>query len=246
MSNVGALIICMTDAERPYLGEAIDSALAQTEPCECIVALREGSTAFDEFERRHPSVLFVRLPLMPAGFVRNALVKMASTDWVAFLDGDDVWQPRKIERQLALADRLQLDFVGTDHSLINEAGVVCAFNLSINVAMPSSWLVRREVMLDRPFDADPVVADVNWWRANSPTIRSGRLPIPLLKYRVRGSSLSSMMANKRNKLAIVRLAGNPLLRPLILGATWLANRARRKARYMWNTRDWGPAPRHLE
>ena len=242
MSAVCGLIICMTDAERPFVEEAINSVLSQTAKCSCMVALREGSTAFDELAARYPTVEFVRLPLMPAGFVRNELVQRCTAQWVAFLDGDDVWESDKIQRQLELARRAGLDFVGTDHTLISEGGTVCAYNLSINVAMPSSWLVRRETMAARPFNNDPVVADVDWWIVNSPTIRTGRLPVPLLRYRVRESSLSSMMGNKRNKLTIVRLASRPMFRPLVLAATWLLNRARRQSSYVWNTRDWGAEP----
>jgi glycosyltransferase involved in cell wall biosynthesis len=239
---VSILIICMTDAERPYLGEAIASAIDQGDEHEILVAIRSDTSLFDEFRGLFPSVQFVPLLLAPAGLVRNELVRLARGDWVAFLDGDDVWASGKLRKQVEFALHRDLDFVGTDHLLIDENGLVCAFNISVNVAMPSSWLVRRTTMVERPFGDDPVQADVDWWRSNSASLRTGRLAQPLLRYRVRETSLSSTMANKRNKLVTVRLARRPYLRPLVIGATWLINRLRRSERYVWNTRDWGPAP----
>jgi hypothetical protein len=209
---------------------------------EVLVGLREGSSAFEDIAARYPLVRFVRLPLQPAGIVRNDLVHRAAGEWVAFLDGDDIWGDSKTEAQLALAERDGLDFVGTDHLLVNEANVSCAHGISVNVPMPSSWLVRREIMSTHQFDDDPIEADVNWWRDYSGGIRAGRLPLPLLRYRVRRISLSSAVARKRNKLFATNVGGISFVIPFMLGGTWLLNRLRRSTRYVWNARDWGPEP----
>lgn len=241
-SAVSVIVTSLTDAEQPYLEAAIRSVLNQKHVVEILVGLRDGSSVFEEIISRYDSVRFIRFPLLPVGVVRNMLVLQATGEWVAFLDGDDIWCDGKIEAQLGFAKRSKLDFVGTDHLLVSEENVACARNISINVAMPSSWLVRREIMLTHRFGDPHTGSDINWWRDHSGLIRAGRLPLPLLRYRVRRVSLSTAKASKRNKLLVAKTASIPLVRPLVLGGTWLLNRLRRSERYVWNVRDWGPAP----
>ncbi len=40
----------------------------------------------------------------PLGKARDSAIHQASGDWLAFLDQDDIWLPRKLEKQLALAE----------------------------------------------------------------------------------------------------------------------------------------------
>lgn len=241
-SAVSVIITSLTDAEQSYLEAAIRSVLNQKHVMEILVGLREDSSVFEDIVNRYESVRFVRVPLLPVGAVRNMLVLQATGEWVAFLDGDDIWCDGKLEAQLDFARRSRLDFVGTDHLLVNEENVACARNISINVAMPSSWLVRREIMLTHQFGSPHTGSDINWWRDYSGLIRAGRLPLPLLRYRVRRVSLSTTKASKRNKLLVTKVASIPLVRPLVLSGTWLLNRLRRSERYVWNVRDWGSPP----
>ncbi len=40
----------------------------------------------------------------PLGEARNSAIRQARGEWLAFLDQDDVWLPRKLQQQMALAD----------------------------------------------------------------------------------------------------------------------------------------------
>ena len=52
--------------------------------------------------RRDERIRLLRLPHSGnAGTARNAAIAAARASWLAFLDSDDLWQPNKLERQLA-------------------------------------------------------------------------------------------------------------------------------------------------
>ena len=85
--------------------EAVDSVLAQSyRPLELIV-VDDGSTdATGDSLALRPEVRVRRQPHtgMP-GQARNAGVRLACGEYLAFLDSDDLWLPHKLERQVAAA-----------------------------------------------------------------------------------------------------------------------------------------------
>jgi glycosyltransferase involved in cell wall biosynthesis len=86
-----------------YIREALESILAQTHrPLEIIVA-DDGSTdgtatIVAEFGKR---VRYLRQSNKGPATARNLGVRLATGEFVAFLDADDLWHPEKLERQLA-------------------------------------------------------------------------------------------------------------------------------------------------
>jgi len=90
-----------------YLGEAIESVLAQSRPADEIVVIDDGSTdATPDIARRYASqgVRLVQQPNMGAGAARNRGIQETTGELIAFLDGDDLWLPHKLERQLEYLD----------------------------------------------------------------------------------------------------------------------------------------------
>ena len=90
-----------------YLGEALDSVLAQTfVDWELIVwddCSTDGSAAIVA-QYRDPRIRYFLSPEdTPLGPARQSAIEHAKGDWLAFLDQDDIWLPRKLEKQMALA-----------------------------------------------------------------------------------------------------------------------------------------------
>ena len=90
-----------------FIGEAIASVLAQTyQPLECIV-IDDGSIDRTEQIVRGFGTRVRSLKTLNRGpsSARNAGARVASGEYLAFLDADDTWDPTKIVRQMDLMRR---------------------------------------------------------------------------------------------------------------------------------------------
>jgi glycosyltransferase involved in cell wall biosynthesis len=236
--DVTAIVTCMTDAERPFLMETLQSVRNQTVPCDAIVVVLESNPWIDEIAEALPGLRVVRRPPGLAGAARNSGVEVATTEFVAFLDGDDVWLPTKTECQVAFLKSGHRDFVAVDHLLMTEQGQVFAYALALHLPMPSTWMVRRDTIVRHPFDPDASLEDVAWWLSTWNSVRKYRLPEALIRYRVRSLSLSTATPSKRRKLAFARLSALPGTRWLLLAATYILHRLSRRSYYVpvksWN------------
>lgn len=132
MPDVTAIVTCMSDAERPFLTETLQSVRNQTVLCETIVVVLESNAWIDEVSEALPGLRVVRRPPGRPGAARNSGVEAATTEFVAFLDGDDVWLPTKTEKQVAFLKSGDRDFVAVDHMLTREEGQVYAYGLALH------------------------------------------------------------------------------------------------------------------
>jgi glycosyltransferase involved in cell wall biosynthesis len=242
-TDVTAILTAMTDAERPWVMQALQSVLRQTRPPDRIVLLVADSNVWIEkdlassglVEDASQCVQIHRIPLARAGAVRNTGVGLARTKWVAFLDGDDVWENDRLEWQLAAA-RLNpaADFIGGDYVFINEPGKVFAYS---NGSTPATctWLVARRLMVVSPFH--PTVTygeDYLWLKSTADTCQRVRVPKILARYRIRGQSISSldgMAPQRRRRELMARVSRNALIRYPMLALTFLRYYFYRNAHY---------------
>lgn len=86
-----------------FLGTTIESVLAQTYPAHEIIIIDDGSTdASAEVARSFGArVKFIGQKNQGVCVARNHGARLATGDVLAFLDSDDIWRPRKLERQVA-------------------------------------------------------------------------------------------------------------------------------------------------
>jgi glycosyltransferase involved in cell wall biosynthesis len=179
--------------------EAVESVLAQTlGDFECIV-VDDGST--DDTADRivavgDPRVRLVRQPHRGVAAARNHGVAMSSSPWLAFLDSDDRWLPRKMERQMAfVAANTALRISQTDELWIRRGvrvnpmkkhrksgGDLFARSLELCVISPSAVLVARSLFDEiGGFDEDfPVCEDYDLWLRITCREVVGFLPEPLV------------------------------------------------------------------
>ena len=88
-----------------FLRPAVESLYAQTFPDWELIVADDGSDLetrqYLQSLANHPRVILVCLPHTgrPA-IVRNAALRRAGGEYVAFLDSDDLWAPTKLDRQI--------------------------------------------------------------------------------------------------------------------------------------------------
>lgn len=101
--RVSAVITTFNQAA--FVGETLDGVLGQTYPLHQIILIDDGSR--DDTQARvapyRDRIRYIRQANHGVAGARNAGVAAADGDLIAFLDGDDVWMPHKIERQVAAA-----------------------------------------------------------------------------------------------------------------------------------------------
>lgn len=101
MDTVSVVIPCYNAG--PFLKETLESALHQTAPPAEIIVVDDGSTdgSAEVAESFGPPVRVIRQPNSGESVARNKGIETATSDWIAFLDADDLWKPDKLEKQLA-------------------------------------------------------------------------------------------------------------------------------------------------
>ncbi|HKJ53704.1 MAG TPA: glycosyltransferase [Gammaproteobacteria bacterium] len=84
---------------RHTLERALQSVVEQTSPVDEVILVDDGSTDGSHrlVEARFPGVSIIRQPNRGVSAARNRGIEAAGCDWIALLDSDDCWLPRKIE-----------------------------------------------------------------------------------------------------------------------------------------------------
>ena len=91
-----------------FLREALNSVMTQTfQDWELIVwddcSTDDSPRIVSEYQDRRIRY-FLSPEDTPLGEARNHAIRQAKGEWLAFLDQDDIWLPRKLQQQMALAD----------------------------------------------------------------------------------------------------------------------------------------------
>lgn len=115
-----SVIIPAYDVSR-YIAETINSVLQQTlEPCE-IVVVNDGSpdtplleAALEPYRDR---IVYLTQTNQGPSAARNTAIRAARGEYVAFLDGDDLWEPEFLEFMLGKLRDQELDAIYCDTRL---------------------------------------------------------------------------------------------------------------------------------
>ena len=249
--GVAAVVTAMTDKEEPFVHDTVKSVLSDEGIVQVVLCIEEKNTWIESalgLLSTDNRLEIIRLPLAPPGAVRNEALKFVHTPWVAYCDGDDVWcKGKTLTQKSYFINSSNCDFVGADHYLTNDSGKIRAFATARYLPMPSSWMVKTEVMLRHPFNESIYEGECGeWWARTHGTVRKVRCPKMLLRYRIRASSLSAATPSMGRKAKIVRLGDIPVAGQMILLASWCIWFFSRQNEYIWYDGWTEPAERSPE
>ncbi|HEY0427339.1 MAG TPA: glycosyltransferase family 2 protein [Pyrinomonadaceae bacterium] len=196
-----------------YIGEALDSVLAQTFQDFEIIVINDGSPDTDEFEKvlekYFDEIIYLKQENAGCGPARNVAIEHARGSLLAFLDGDDAWLSEFLESQVKFLEVNDYDLVYADALLFGgsvldgrtfmqnapsegEANFESLLDMRCNVIISGS-VARRKAVIDAGLFEwkDARAQDFNLWlRMAHRGARVGYQKTVLLKYRIRAGSLS--------------------------------------------------------
>ena len=164
------------------LQRALDSVINQTyKPAEIIVVDNGSSDGTLKFLReQYPKITILTENKIGVSSARNKGIKKSINQWIALLDSDDAWHPRKLEIQTSMLDSAlkEYNLIHTDevwfrnNKYINQmkkhkkqGGYIFERCLSLCCISPSSVLFKKNI-LDKVglFDESlPVCEDYDMW-----------------------------------------------------------------------------------
>jgi len=233
MSKKEALVSIVMPAYNceKYVVEAINSVLAQTYRKWELLVLDDGSKdntlhIIEEFSQKDS-----RIKALPnrknigVSATRNRGIELASGDWIAFLDSDDMWESEKLEKQFKIVEKEAAEFLFTGSSYINEEGEPYKGIFEVpekitykklrnqNVISCSSVLVKKKYFENIKMEKDEMHEDYAvWLRILKLGITAFGVNEPLLIYRIsRNSKSGNKMKTVKMTYKVFRFVGiNPI------------------------------------
>lgn len=154
-----------------FVCRAIESALSQSFPAAEVLVVDDGSSDLTAkvAEGCDPRVRVIRKTNGGPASARNTGIRQAKGDWIALLDADDTWLPRKLEKQVKVIE--------AGVALVHSGAVGYRIDFPEQVTFQDLWsrnfifnssalLLRQAVNSVGNFDEDPAltgVEDYNLW-----------------------------------------------------------------------------------
>lgn len=215
--DTSVILTCYNEGEK--IVEAVKSVLAQTafDRVREVIVVDDGSTddsadLVEALAANEPKLRLIRTQNGGVSSARNKALANVSGDLIAFLDGDDIWLPDKLEIQLPYLARypavglVYSDFYEFDdgapdaldrvHTLSYQAdddGLLVDYYLRDAPVMPSTMIVRKQVFdeLGGFNETLPVNEDTEMCLRIAEKFRFHHIPQALVKKRRHAGSLSS-------------------------------------------------------
>jgi glycosyltransferase involved in cell wall biosynthesis len=206
-------VVIPTYNQAQFLGDAVDSVLAQTFKDYELILVNDGSTdnTEDVGKRYGEKIRYLHQENQGLAGARNSGVYAAEGQYVAFLDSDDIWDPTFLESMLQSIEKnfdsavfyCGIRYIDKDKNQLPQRGgleVASEENLlqqllRANFIIPSATVIKRSVLLELDgFDINfRRLQDYELWIR---LLRSGYSFTALkdqylVSYRVHGNNLST-------------------------------------------------------
>jgi teichuronic acid biosynthesis glycosyltransferase TuaG len=208
-NTIDVLIPCYNNVYS--IEDAIRSVLDQNYEQLRILIYDDGSTdgtteLLKSFEKHNGNIIVVYSNCnRGVGVARNELLKLVTSEYVAFLDADDRWYPNKLAKQIALMERKNSKICICDYKIFSVDGLELGLrrshrNINFYTMHLANWIPMSTAVLHSSLKAwqdMPIMRkrqDYAYWLnllAMNPTTKVVRVSEPLVRYTRAETSLSS-------------------------------------------------------
>lgn len=128
MNKLVSIITPNYNSEK-FIAETISSVLKQTYEHWEMIIVDDASTdnsikIINAYLEKDSRIQLHQLSKnVGAGVARNKAIELSKGSFIAFLDSDDLWLPKKLEEQISFMNRNKYNFTHTSYEEINENGV---------------------------------------------------------------------------------------------------------------------------
>ena len=142
-------VIIPTYNSAHYIAESLDTVLRQTHPAAQILVIDDGSsdnTGAVVTQYHDSRIQYISIPHAGVSAARNKGLDLASGNFIAFLDADDRWRPRMLERQLNILQQSE-DIVYSFTNFIRfdqQSGAVLGDQFAYHDELKTLNLIIRE------------------------------------------------------------------------------------------------------
>ena len=206
-----------------YVKEAVDSVIKQTYTEWELLIINDNSTDETEHIVNQLAEKDYRIKVLKnnkncgVSKTRNRGISEANTEWIAFLDSDDKWESRKLEKQFNyLTSNPEAKFLFTGSAFINYASERISYILHVperinrndllkqNLISCSSVLIKRKLLLNQLMPENALIHEdfAAWLRILMHEKYAFGIDEPLLIYRITKTSKSG------NKLKSAKMNWN--------------------------------------
>lgn len=195
-----------------YIGQSIKSVIAQSYTNWELWVVNDHSTdstgnIVAPYLKKDKRIRMISLIGEKTGvaYSRRRAIDSSNGEWIAFIDSDDIWSPRKLQTQMELVNYFDYNFLFTASSFIGTDGNMKKFIfhappyisypeiLKQDVISCSSVLVSKSLLNDCFHENSNEICDdyAAWIRIlRDNADKAIGIDIPLLKYRITRTSLS--------------------------------------------------------
>jgi len=166
-------VICPTYNSERFVEKTIKSVFNQTKLPNELILIDDGSTdntikVLESVCEKHDELIethILKTKHKGPGAARNMGIKKAKSEWIAFLDSDDIWHINKIERVIdSIKENKEINFICHHEMLIrkNKSQKIMFYSKNYNSKEP----IRKQLYYANFFSTSAVVCKKNIFDEN--------------------------------------------------------------------------------
>ena len=192
-----------------YLADTVDSIINQTfKNWKLTIVDGNSNIATQEILKtymKHPNINIIRLKRnKKAGFCRNLAIRKSKSDYIAFIDSDDIWDKEKLSKQLDFMVKNKHHFTYTNYQPFKSERNIKLLeikppkyfdfkNFTRNTSIATSTMIIKKSAIGNVRFSNTKICEDYFFKCQilKKVNYAYCLPENLMKYRIRNDSLQS-------------------------------------------------------